>query len=168
MTDSGRSRYVHPNKYDIAARHSEVSKRLDRRSVRVGDCIEWQGALSSEGYGTLVCNKQHVYAHRLAWWLRVGPIPQDLVVDHLCHNRKCLNIQHLAIVTVEENSRRYPRALSTHCGQGHPLSGENLRVHLDSKRRPHRHCRECGKIRARNWHQRQKAASRPIGDPVVG
>lgn len=46
-------------------------------------------------------------AHRIAYELYKGKIPDGLTVDHLCFNRLCQNPQHLEAVTFEENARRY-------------------------------------------------------------
>lgn len=46
------------------------------------------------------------YAHRLIWEAFHGPIPDDLTVDHLCFNRRCINIRHMELVTAAENTRR--------------------------------------------------------------
>jgi hypothetical protein len=56
-----------------------------------------------------------IRAHRFAYELLVGPIPEGLVIDHLCRNRRCVNPAHLEPVTAEENWRRgdAPSAIST-------------------------------------------------------
>jgi hypothetical protein len=66
------------------------------------DCIEWTKSLF-RGYGrTSVFNKQ-VRVHRLAYELAHGSIPQNLLILHKCHNRKCINVAHLATGTAKEN-----------------------------------------------------------------
>jgi hypothetical protein len=45
-------------------------------------------------------------AHRFAYLEFVGPIPDGLVLDHLCRNKKCVNPDHLEPVTNAENLRR--------------------------------------------------------------
>jgi hypothetical protein len=47
-----------------------------------------------------------VYAHRYAYELLVGPIPEGLDLDHLCRNRRCVRPSHLEPVTRSENVRR--------------------------------------------------------------
>jgi len=44
-------------------------------------------------------------AHRAAWVAATGEqIPPGLVVDHTCHNRQCVNPEHLRLLTNEENA----------------------------------------------------------------
>lgn len=47
-----------------------------------------------------------VYAHRFAYELLVGPIPEGLTLDHLCRNRACVRPSHLEPVSLSENVRR--------------------------------------------------------------
>jgi hypothetical protein len=69
-------------------------------------CWEWQGALSEWGYGSLVIVGRKVPAHRFSYEIHTGPIPEGLVIDHLCRNPSCVNPEHLEAVTNEENIRR--------------------------------------------------------------
>lgn len=142
--------------------------RLLRHTDRRGDdeCWPWLGALS-HGYGMMREDGRTVGAHRVSYREFVGPIPDSLVIDHMCHNRvretcrdgnacphrRCVNPVHLLPSTQRQNSERGERALPrletvTHCKQGHPLSGENLYVW-----RGHRSCRTC-RVAAGQRHRR--------------
>lgn len=74
------------------------------------ECWEWRGNLRREGnafYGrTTVGGGQTVRAHRFSYEYFVGPIPEGLVIDHLCENTRCVNPAHLEPVTNSENSKR--------------------------------------------------------------
>src|ERR1019366_4519713 len=68
-------------------------------------CWLWTGGLNRGGYGQFMTPPCTV-AHRVAYELFVGPIPEGLQLDHLCRVRSCVNPQHLEPVSQQENIRR--------------------------------------------------------------
>jgi hypothetical protein len=121
-------------------------------SVEGSDCLEWIGAKSggrNNNYGKLGVefhpgNRQE-YAHRVSYALFVGPLSDDLEVDHLCRNTSCVNPTHLEAVTPRENKARTKQ---THCLRGHPKDEANLYMYPDGRRG---YCRVCHKEAAREW-----------------
>ena len=66
-----------------------------------------------------------VLAHRVVWEHHHGPIPAGMTVDHICHNKRCIEIEHLRMLTNLDNARRngpgdWP--LDGRCKNGHPAS----------------------------------------------
>lgn len=137
---------------------------FDKILVADGGCWPWGGALDEAGYGHFYCgNGKHARTHRFAYELLIGPIPDGLVIDHLCRVRHCVNPDHLEPVTGEENSRRQirtrpPRKLVTHCIRGHAYTPENTLVRQKAGRRV-RECLTCVRalqaIRNRRYRERQ-------------
>lgn len=129
--------------------------------LQIGDCWQWRGPKNATGYGrwsrwNASRGGQTVLVHRIAYTLLVGEIPPGLVIDHLCRNTLCLNPDHLDPVTDRVNLLRgespsAKAARATHCPQGHPLSGDNMRVYSGA-----RVCLTCKKDKDR----RGKAAMR--------
>jgi len=92
-------------------------------------CWLWIGA-TARGYGQIWVDGRTQPAHRIAYELLVGPIPEGLQLDHLCRVRHCVNPEHLEPVTNRENILRgvsiVPQnAAKTHCPQNHPYDDAN-------------------------------------------
>ncbi|MFE3495288.1 HNH endonuclease signature motif containing protein [Streptomyces sp. NPDC059175] len=179
----GRCYFRHLRAVKAAARPPRTLRPLRERLLEKttpgwGGCVIWTAGLNG-GYGVICVGDAPRRAHRVAYELFVGPIPQGLQLDHLCHtrdigcpggeciHRRCINPHHLEPVTNQENARRSPHTLvgsnvrKTHCPQGHPYSGENLRLGA----RGMRYCRACSMASWELWQACQPRGTSGDSDP---
>jgi hypothetical protein len=125
-------------------------------------CWIWQRFITPYGYGQTAIptygptfRMRTVHAHRVSYEAFVGPIPEGLVIDHLCRVRACSNPAHLEPVTSRENLMRgetlaAANVIKTHCPQGHAYTAGNLRGN-----RSGRSCRECHKAYMASYNYRR-------------
>lgn len=91
---------------------------LKNASTNEQECLLFAGARNSDGYGNIKFEGEQWRAHRLSWHLQRGPIPAGLDVLHICKKcRACVNIDHLYLGTVEDNTK-------DRMEQGHQAKGE--------------------------------------------
>lgn len=118
-------------------------------SAGLGACWEWLAYRGRDGYGQFGVGRVVKRAHRVAFELARGPVPDGLTLDHLCRNRGCVNPVHLEPVTAGENVLRGISPAATHaraeqCPQGHQYDAGNTYTY-----RGWRRCRRCNADRAR-------------------
>ena len=117
-------------------------------------CWGWRGSVAGNGYASLSVDGERVYAHRFAYVMTFGEIPEGLEIDHLCRNRWCVRPSHLEAVTHRENVRRSPVALAAinarkeRCLRGHWFSS----INRDGSRR----CRECMAMLQHRWYVKHR------------
>jgi hypothetical protein len=134
--------------------------RIENRGY-LTPCLYWTGA-KTDGYGRFGVNRRPAMAHRLAYEALMGPIPDGLVLDHLCRNRPCVAVDHLEAVTQRENLLRGDtdaarRAGQTECIHGHPFDEANTFYPRDGGRE----CRTCRNAQGRARRARKRATSIP-------
>jgi hypothetical protein len=157
-----------------AARRSKATSRrsgetdADHRRTLFGrthgdpvfGCWVWSGATNRKGYGVYIFRGKYVGAHRVAWTLFRGPIPDGLFVLHRCDNPPCLNPDHLFLGTHNDNmidmvlkGRGPVRTFKTHCKYGHEFTPQNTRITPGR-----RDCRACWNRRQKDYYAKVKAA----------
>lgn len=132
------------NSYDIERFWGKVAE---------GDngCWVWK-AQTRKGYGIFRLKNRKQQAHRVSYTLVKGDIPDGLVIDHLCRNRKCVNPAHLEAVTNKENILRgkglcAENKTKTECPKGHKYSDDNTYIDTTGSRV----CKLCRRERNRIW-----------------
>lgn len=91
-------------------------------------CLVWQRHRSAGGYGQTTYRGRSAASHRAVWTELYGPIPNKLVVRHLCHNRACIEPSHLALGTCAENSADMVKARRSH----RPIGEKNNNAKLSA------------------------------------
>lgn len=134
-------------------------------------CKIWHKSKNHRGYGQTWHNGKNVKVHRLIWQALYGPIPEGLVINHLCHteaikndgcndkqcqHRACYNIEHLEVVTQKENMAYSAWSIEarTHCRQGHEWNERNLYIRKNGARE----CAECNRVRAKAAYAAKKVS----------
>lgn len=124
-------------------------------------CWEWAGRLTRDGYGRVRIGQNKVTgAHRASYQMTYGPIPDGLVIDHLCRVRHCVNPAHMEAVTPRINTLRGVglqaiNAAKTVCDNGHEYTPENTYTTPDGRR----DCRACIRVRVARYKARKQVAA---------
>ncbi|WJZ27869.1 HNH endonuclease [Arthrobacter phage 1191A] len=79
------------------------TKRFLSKVDSSGDCHIWMGTMGNFGYGAFRVKGKTVRAHRFAFEIKRGTIPKGIVLDHICHNRACVKVEHLRFATDKQN-----------------------------------------------------------------
>ena len=147
-------------------RRKAVAERLWTKFARdPNGCWQWTATIHAGGYARFYMDGKFHHAHRVAYELLVGPVPEGLVLDHLCRNRSCVNPSHLEPVTFQEKVLRGegPTAMNARkdeCVRGHDLTDPD---NLYECNRNERRCRACTRERNAESKRKRRDALRAQG-----
>lgn len=85
---------------------AEACAHVLAQVLQINTCLWFPGSKDKNGYGRVNAGGKIVEAHRLVYEQLVGPFPRGMVLDHLCQNPACVNVEHLEPITVFESLRR--------------------------------------------------------------
>lgn len=75
------------------------------RTERSGECLLWTGKRSGKGYGRVYINGRFAAAHRVAYEIANGAIPDGMLIRHTCDTPPCVEPTHLLVGTQLDNMR---------------------------------------------------------------
>lgn len=88
----------------ILTPRQQAAFAVKQKAVPSG-CIEWHGSRNADGYGEFMQRPKKWRAHRAAWSLAHGDIPDGQKVLHSCDNPRCVNVAHLRLGDQGDNLR---------------------------------------------------------------
>ena len=80
-----------------------LQDRFWEKVDKSGTCWLWTSNCNPAGYGSFLIAGKNRVAHRVAYELLVGPIPEGMFLDHICHTTKCVRPDHLRPATPKQN-----------------------------------------------------------------
>src|SRR5690554_3794044 len=137
------------------AREKRLKKFLNKIHVdEETGCMEWTGYVMDNGYGQVGFRGRLWVAHRAFWVFMGNPDPGKNDLDHLCRNRKCVNPDHLEIVTRSENLRR--GFIARGCKNGHPYNEKDFSIVRRSSGKEELRCKVCHRERNKAAKKRKQ------------
>jgi hypothetical protein len=134
-------------------------------NLQLGPCHLSTYSTASHGYAQVGWTEngrtRMVLCHQVVWFADHGPIADGMTVDHRCHVKPCIRLEHLRLLTNEDNGRRNRPGLDWpldgSCANGHGPEHRFAIAHKDGSRKTR--CREC----MNDWQRAYRARKRQEG-----
>lgn len=95
LSSSRAGHGIYDEAHVVAQPRLSASERLKRKTRPTNDgCRLWTGLLHADGYGRLRFNNKMWLAHRLAWTIEKGTIPDDQELKNVCGDKTCISTNH--------------------------------------------------------------------------
>lgn len=150
----------------------QLKKVIDRIQPQANGCWWYPSVVNQRGYAATRIGwpvTKGASIHRLSWIYYKGDIPEGMVIDHLCHDvntceggttcehRRCVNPDHLQLVTAPVNNAKTVRVLKfrTHCKNGHELKDNTYKY--ATRQGVRSACHTCKKEQTRTNQRKYRA-----------
>lgn len=163
--------YRSPARWNTVSVPERVAERAYTRvDIDEDGCWVSRYSTASHGYsqiGWQTSTSRHVVLGHRASWVHVhGQVPIGMTLDHLCRQRRCVNPDHLRLMSNFENARRnngadFPMG---QCANGHPNT-DMVSVPKRSKNGQPRmglSCASCARIHAARGNWRTRHGDKPM------
>lgn len=136
------------------------------KAMSPGQCWLWVGPKNKKGYGQFWFNGRGQRAHRVAYQLFVGSIPENAWVLHKCDTPACVNTEHLFLGNnalnvadkVAKGRHRSSKLKAKVCPLGHEYAGDNLLLSVEGWSI----CRICRDAKNKKYNARRAVMLRKI------
>jgi hypothetical protein len=153
---------IHCRRSNVVPLETRFFDRVGRKTAN--GCILWNGRLNEHGYGVIspagtpgLGEPHELLAHRVAYELLIGPIPDGLFVLHRCDNPPCINPIDLFLGTQADN-------MADKVAKGRQLPGE---MHPMAKLTNDDARAIINRYRAGGIYQRQLAKEYGVGQAAI-
>ena len=149
----------HPEKYRAYKKRARewAKARRERSRPKIKEdldgCFVWMRGVDSHGYGRVrIGGGPQLRAHRVMWERHRGKVRPGMVLHHKCGNKRCVNPDHLEMLTPAEHLAVHMErptgrhGLSDRCGKGHLFTPENTYIRTGGARV----CRKCANERIKD------------------
>jgi hypothetical protein len=129
-----------------------IQRFLEFVEIDPNSCWRWTGVTGhhrNKIHPDFHVGGKKVSASRWAYQYFNGELIKGCHVHHICRNRRCVNPDHLQLLTTKEHGKTFIHSpiLVTHCKRGHVFDESNT-LYETGKRGIHRHCRKCQSLSA--------------------